>query len=226
MIAFLPLYARHQGIANIASYFVLSGIASLTIRPVLGRFSDRIGHGYFVVAGFLAMMLGVSLIVVFGTLPAILAGGVLNAMGNATCSSAILGLAVDMAHPQRRGAAMGTFTISFQLGTGIGSILAGALVSLAGYRSMYAGALVILMFGLLLGVKNWALLSHRARARHAGGRSGRVERAAPPACRPPPLHRGWRGNLVARRPSPHRDFAAGGCNRMALLPPRGRRPGG
>jgi MFS family permease len=158
VIAFLPLYAKHQGISNIASYFVLSGVASLAIRPVLGRVDDRFGHGYSMVAGFLAQMAGVVLIMTVGTLPAILVGGVLNALGNAVCNAAVVGLAVALADPKRRGAAMATFTISFQLGNGIGSVLAGALVSIAGFGGMYGGSLVVLAVGLLLALKSWARL--------------------------------------------------------------------
>ena len=161
VIAFLPLYARHQGIQHIAWSFVLSGVASLAVRPLLGKVDDRIGHGYSIVAGFVAQMAGVTLILTFGTLPAILLGGVLNAVGNAVCGAATLGLAVETSDPERRGAAMATFTISFQLGNGIGSILAGALLSFSGYNSMFIGSIVVLAVGVLLSLKNWGKLGLR-----------------------------------------------------------------
>jgi predicted MFS family arabinose efflux permease len=161
VIAFLPLYARHQGISNIASYFVISGVVSLAVRPILGRVDDRIGHGYSIVAGFFAQIAGVLMILLIGTLPAILVGGALNALGNAVCSAAFVGLAVLRADPTRRGAAMGTFTISFQLGNGIGSVMAGTLLTVAGFGGMYAGSLVVLAGGMLLALRSWSQLGHQ-----------------------------------------------------------------
>ena len=165
VIAFLPLYAQERGISQIGWYFVLSGIASLAVRPLLGRLVDRIGHGPAIVGGLLIQMAGVALIVTLGTLPAIIGGGVLNAAGGAIAGAATIGLAVELSHPERRGAAMGTFTISFQLGNGVGAILAGALIDVAGYGGMYAAALVVLSGGLLLTLATWSRLGRAACSR-------------------------------------------------------------
>ena len=69
-----------------------------------------------------------------------------------------MALGMDLANPRRRGAAMATFSLSFQMGNGIGSVLAGTLVTVAGYRSMYVGACLILLCGLALVVANWPKL--------------------------------------------------------------------
>jgi MFS family permease len=156
--AFLPLFARHQGIQGIGVYYIVSGAASLMIRPILGRASDRVGQGYTLVSGFIAQMIGMALVAGFGTLPFILVGGVFNAAGNAMAGASTLAVAMRLADPERRGAAMATFTISFQLGAGFGSILAGAIIDLSGFRAMYLAAVAVLFVGLLLTVANWRKL--------------------------------------------------------------------
>lgn len=43
---------------------------------------------------------------------------------------------------------MATFSISFQIGAGVGAIVSGALADLVGLRGMYAGSLVITALGI------------------------------------------------------------------------------
>ena len=157
--AFLPLYAREQGIGNIAYFYVVSGVIGLAIRPLLGRTVDRVGRGYTIGAGLLAQIAGVVLIMTAGSLPMILVGGVLNAAGMAVGSASAMALAMDLADPQRRGTSMATFSLSFQMGVGIGSALTGVLLDLSGFRSMYVASIVVLALGLLLILLNWSRLS-------------------------------------------------------------------
>jgi MFS family permease len=159
VISFLPLFAKHQGIKDIGLFYIISGIASLMIRPVLGRVSDRVGQGYTLAGGFIAQMFGMALIAGFGTLPYILLGGVFNAAGNAMAGASTLAVAMGLADPERRGAGMATFTISFQLGAGLGSLLAGAIIDLSGFRAMYLTSIAVLAGGLLLTLATWARLA-------------------------------------------------------------------
>jgi MFS family permease len=53
---------------------------------------------------------------------------------------------------------MATFSLSYQLGAGVGAILSGALADLAGLRGMYAGSIVITVIGLALLAGVWKLL--------------------------------------------------------------------
>jgi len=162
VLAFLPLFARHQGIKSIGLFYIVSGIASLIIRPILGRASDRVGHGYTLIGGFVAQIAGMALIAGFGTLPLILLGGIFNAAGNAIAGASTLAVAMGLADPERRGAGMATFTISFQLGTGLGSLLAGTLIQLSGFRAMYLGSIAVLGVGLVLTLTSWSKLGRSA----------------------------------------------------------------
>jgi MFS family permease len=159
ILSFLPLYAKHQGIHGIGLFYVVSGVASLLIRPVLGRVSDRVGQGYTLVGGFIAQMVGMALIASVGTLPVILMGGIFNAAGNAMAGASTVAVAMGMVDPERRGAGMATFTISFQSGTGLGALLSGAIIDLSGFRAMYLASIVILAGGLALTAATWEKLA-------------------------------------------------------------------
>jgi MFS family permease len=151
VMAFLPLYARSLGIDNIGLFYVLAGITSIVIRPLLGKKSDAIGRGPAIAIGLGAQLIGLLFIMLAHGIEVILAGGFFVAVGMAIISSTSTALAMDLANPRSRGRAMATFSISFQIGGGAGAIISGALADFVGLRGMYVGSIIITLagFGLL-----------------------------------------------------------------------------
>ncbi len=159
LTAFLPLYARQLGIGSVGAFYVVAGVSDLLSRPLFGAASDRAGRGYSIVPGILAQMLGIGLIVLHPGLPAILACGVLTGAGSAVSSASAMALGMDLADPNRRGSAMATFSLSYQVGAGVGAVLAGGIATLIGYPGMYVASIVILACGLVVTLANWPKLA-------------------------------------------------------------------
>jgi MFS family permease len=152
VINFIVLYARAIGIENLGAYFVISGLTSLLARPLLGGASDRIGRGVCVAVGFALQMAALLLVVTVTTLAGIITSGSLYMLGNAIGSSATLALAMERADPQRRGKAMATFSLSYPLAYGVGSLFIGAMVDAAGYVPMFLSLATLQIAGLLFAV--------------------------------------------------------------------------
>jgi predicted MFS family arabinose efflux permease len=148
VINFIVLYARTIGIENLGAYFIVNGATSLLARPLLGGASDRIGRGISVALGFALQASALVLIVIVTTLAGIMVSGVLYMLGNAISSSAILALAMERADPKRRGKAMATFSLSYPLAYGVGSLFIGAMVDSAGYTSMFLALATLQAAGL------------------------------------------------------------------------------
>ena len=117
------------------------------------------GRGPAIGCGLAAQAVGLLLIMLANGLPLILVGGFFLAAGWALIGSATMALAIDLANPRSRGQAMATFSMSFQLGSGSGAIIAGYLADLVGFRGMYGGAIAITIagFGLLVTVRKLLL---------------------------------------------------------------------
>jgi MFS family permease len=162
VMAFLPLYARSLGIEHIGLFYVIAGATNIVVRPVLGRWSDAMGRGPAIAMGLAAQLLGLAMIFMANDLVLILAGGVFVALATAMIGSTTTALAMDLANPRSRGHAMATFSISFQLGAGVGGIVAGAAADLLGLRAMYAASIAITLFGFGLLVTGWKLLPRPA----------------------------------------------------------------
>lgn len=148
VMAFLPLYARSLGIDHIGLFYVIAGVTSITVRPLLGKWSDGMGRAPAIGMGLGAQFIGILLIALAEGIGVILAGGVFVALGSAMTGAATTALAMDLANPKSRGHAMATFSISFQIGAGVGAIVSGALADLVGLRGMYVGSLIITALGV------------------------------------------------------------------------------
>lgn len=163
VMAFLPLYARSLGIDNIGLFYVLAGVTSIVVRPLLGKKSDAIGRGPAIALGLTAQLAGLVLILASKGLSLILVGGVFVALGWSMIGATTTALAMDLTDPKSRGRGMATFSLSFQLGVGLGSLIAGALADLVGLRGMYAGSIAMTLAGFGLLAAAWKLLPRPSR---------------------------------------------------------------
>jgi predicted MFS family arabinose efflux permease len=157
MQSFVTLYAREIQVSGVGFYFVASGVAGILSRPLLGRSADRAGYGLTLAIGFVLNVAATGCLVVAHDLVFLALGGVLHAAGSAMVMASSAALAMERAGTSNPGRAMATYSASGQVGNGLGSLIAGAVVEAAGYRSMYATMMAMMVAGLLL-----ALASRRS----------------------------------------------------------------
>ena len=158
ILSFLPLYAQHLKLGNVSIFYVVSGVLTVIIRPMLGRHADSLGRGPFIAFGLAIQAVGYMLVFLSSTAPLILTGAVISEFGPAFVGAATMALAMDFAPHGGRGRAMATFSMSYQMGGGLGAVLAGTLADMFGLRSMYIGALAVTALGAGLLGASWRQL--------------------------------------------------------------------
>lgn len=157
---FIILYAGELGIGNFAVYFVVIGVTSMLGRPLLGRLSDVIGRARSVATGFALQTAGLLLMTTVSGLAGIVVCGGLYMLGNAIGSSTALALAVERADPKRRGKQMATFSVAYPLSYGVGSLVTGSAVEMAGYLGMFLFLAALQAAGLTFALANSVRLKH------------------------------------------------------------------
>ncbi|MSP38246.1 MAG: MFS transporter [Deltaproteobacteria bacterium] len=155
---FLVLYARQLGIEHFGWYYVVSGATSLIARPLLGWASDKIGRGAAIAVGLGLEALALCVVVNATTLSGMLVSGALYMTGSAIGTAATLALALEHANPERRGQVIATYSMAYPLSAGVGSLLTGAAIQLAGYYWMFLFAAALNIPGLIVVYKNRASL--------------------------------------------------------------------
>jgi MFS family permease len=156
--SFVVLYARDLAIGHFGWYFVVTGVTSMLARPLLGRLSDKIGCGRSLIVAFALQCAALLMMPLVNNLGGVMLGGALYFMGAAIGGARILALAMEKAPAERRGRAMASFTVAFPLSNGVGALLNGLVVDLAGYAWMFITAAILCATGLVLTAKNWTSL--------------------------------------------------------------------
>jgi MFS family permease len=154
---FIPLYAAFRGmpIEALLYYFLACGTAGLVVRGWFGGMSDRIGRGWTIALGAVLALVGLLLMAWAADVVTLTLAGVLVQLGQAAAAPAILALAIDRSRPERRGAAMATYSLAFQISAGGGGLLWGALIETLGYHEMYLAAALSPVLTLLLLMRCW-----------------------------------------------------------------------
>ncbi|MDP3174866.1 MAG: MFS transporter [Phenylobacterium sp.] len=161
--AFLPLFAQKEGLGDVSMYYIVSGILIVLMRFVLGKRADSLGQGTLIAVGFVAQTIGLIMIWRGHTLPIVLVGAIIASIGPGLIGAATTTLAMDAAPPERRGQAMAIFTMTFQIGAGLGSVFSGMLADLLGVRDMYLGSLAISLIGTIFLVAVWKTMPRPVR---------------------------------------------------------------
>jgi predicted MFS family arabinose efflux permease len=163
---FIPLYATYRGIPleALLYYYLGSGVAGLVTRGWVGSWSDRLGRGWMIALGASLSVVALLLMAAARDGVTLSIAGVLYGLGQAMSSPAVMALAIDRAPPARRGAAMATYSLAFQLGFGSGGLLWGTLVDTTGYEVMYVAAAVAPLLGLGLLARSWRAVAAPAHA--------------------------------------------------------------
>lgn len=135
--AFIVLSLDERGIGHGATVFSVFAGTVVATRFVGGNLPDRIGPARCAIGAGLIECVGLILIGAAESLPV----AILGAMGMGAAFSLLFPslslIAVNRVPPERRGAAMGTFTASFDLGMLAGSPAVGAAAALGGYSAAF-----------------------------------------------------------------------------------------
>ncbi len=146
---FLGLLGKDKGLF----YTCYTG-ASLVIRLVAGRTSDRYGRVPVLIGSSIIMVASLGLLALAQSVPVFLAGAILLGLGTGLNSPTLYAWTVDLSHPERRGRAVATMYIALEAGIGIGALLAGWIFSNQAAHLPYVHALsavsVVAALGYLL----------------------------------------------------------------------------
>lgn len=166
IVTFVSLYAKYRAVENIGWYFTVFALALMVIRPLAGKLSDVRGRIVVIIPGLIVSALAVALLVFCNSLFLFLMDAVLFGLGFGAAHAGLMALTVDQVPPEMRGAAMGLFGASFDLGIGLGALLSGLIVQLSDYEVMY-------LFGsgiILVGLAGFAHTAARRRRKAADSR--------------------------------------------------------
>lgn len=155
ILTLVPDWGDHVGIRNKGLFFMVFTLASLLVRFIAGRVSDRRGRETVIRGGLLMLVLSLLVMAFFQTISGLLVGSVCYGIATGILSPAINAWTVDLSHPDRRGKAMATMYIALEAGIGIGALVAGSIFQDQLFRIPYlfygAAAITLLAIAYMYG---------------------------------------------------------------------------
>ncbi len=119
-------WGTHLGVANKGLFYMVFTIASLIIRFVSGKMSDRIGRISIIKLSLIILVLSLMLIGHSTSSFSLLLASALYGVATGMLSPALTALIIDMSHPEHRGKAVATMYIALEAGIGLGAFMAGS----------------------------------------------------------------------------------------------------
>lgn len=155
LVSFVPLFAPERGLPGAGWFFAVYAIALMISRQLAGKLSDRLGRTFLVLPGLLSAAISLFWLATTHSALGFLGSAALYGLAFAMIQPALMAMALDRTRaesPGQRGAAMATFSLSMDLGIGLGAFGAGLLSGALGIPGMLAvaGAICMAAMAVLL----------------------------------------------------------------------------
>jgi MFS family permease len=148
--AFLPLFADERALGNVGFFYTALAIAQLTARSSSGWLSDRIGRARIVPPSLAIGIVGLLALSAAHTEGTMLIAAALLGLGIAGTQTTIVALIVDRTPREALGSAMATYTMAWDVGGVVGSILLGFVAGATSYGAVFALCAVMPAAGIVL----------------------------------------------------------------------------
>jgi len=145
VLSFTALLADDRKIAGAGVFFTVFAASLFAYRVVGRRLADRRGRWAVILPGYLCMAAGMFAASLAHGFALLATAGILTGIGFGAAQPALLALTVDLVPPERRGAAMASFYLAWEVGAATGSIVLGGVAQALTYGGMFAisGALLL-----------------------------------------------------------------------------------
>lgn len=125
VLTLIPDWGASLGVHNKGSFFIYFTLASLLMRFVAGKLSDRKGRVVVLKIAYLFLIASAVMIALAKTPLLLTVGAVLYGVATGLFSPAVSAWTADLSLPAYRGKAMATMYISLEAGIGLGAALSG-----------------------------------------------------------------------------------------------------
>lgn len=161
--AYTVNFGTEANIAKIGIFFTVLAVAMLCIRPLSGALTDKLGLKKMLIPGMLIFSLSFIFVGFAKSLPLVLAGAFLAAIGYGTSQPGIQSMCMQCEPPVRRAVASNTLFIGIDLGYFLGPVIGGYIYGASSYRHVMFAGCVPAAVACLIFVTTWRIYSKRAK---------------------------------------------------------------
>ncbi|HET8860311.1 MFS transporter [Marivirga sp.] len=129
VLTIMPDYSAHLGISNKGLFFAIFVLASLGVRIVAGKISDKVGRVKVLKVSSFILSVAMILIAFSTSLISLIGAGIIFGLAVGMNSPTVFAWAIDLADGEKRGKALATLYIFLEIGIGLGAVISGWVYS-------------------------------------------------------------------------------------------------
>jgi len=146
---FIALYGAICGLGSGAGFYALMSVGTGSTRLLAGRVADKKGEQPMIIAGNCCFLLALALLLLDSS-ACYYISGLFFGIGFGVSIPAMQTMAMRTAPPEKRGSASSTYQCSYDISAGLGGFISGGLVTVWGYRPMFAVMCVFIVVSTLV----------------------------------------------------------------------------
>ncbi len=125
ILTLIPDWTQHLGGKNKGLFFIVYTIASLFVRFIAGKLSDKYSRTLIVSIGLGFTIISLVLMGILQTLSGLLFSAIIYGIGMGIVSPSLSAWTIDLSNPKTKGKAIATRFIALEIGIGLGALLSG-----------------------------------------------------------------------------------------------------
>jgi MFS family permease len=134
--------AESRGVTGVSAFYLVLAAVLVVSRPLSGTLTDKFGIKRVTVPALVVLAASFLVVGSAKTLPGMLAGAVLAALGYGATQPTLQAMCVQTVEPLRRGVASNTMYVGMDFGFFLGPFFGGLLIDALGYGRMFALAAI------------------------------------------------------------------------------------
>jgi MFS family permease len=154
ILTIAPDLSEHLGLHNKGLFFAFFTIASLLIRVIASKVSDRFGRVPVLIVSSFVLVIALIVLAFSNSVVLMMIGSVIYGLSWGINSPALSAWTVDLCAPENRGKAIASMYIALEIGIGTGAIFSAWIYNNNAQYFTYAfllpGFFALLAFGLLI----------------------------------------------------------------------------
>jgi MFS family permease len=125
VLTLIPDWSDHLGIINKGTFFIAFTIASVFVRIIAGKISDKYGREIVIKIGLMLLITALFLLGFLDTKNGMLVSAVIYGLAMGILSPTINAWTIDLSNPLAKGKSIATMYIALEAGIGLGALFSG-----------------------------------------------------------------------------------------------------
>ena len=125
VLTLIPDWSDHLRIVNKGTFFIAFTIASVFVRIIAGKVSDKYGREIVIKIGLITLAIAMFLLGFLDTLNGMLFGAIIYGLAMGILSPTVNAWTIDLSNPLNKGKSIATMYIALEAGIGLGALFSG-----------------------------------------------------------------------------------------------------